>query len=197
MYEQNELYHHGIKGQKWYVRRFQNEDGTLTALGKARRGYQTAKESVKEAYSNHKVKRAVKTGNVRRLSDDELKRAIDRVAQEKKFKDLQKETQAVNKGRSIVGDILANGAKTIGDKAFKKLADRIFEDKTEKKEQQEADRISREAKNAENKTKIAQQKIALDKAEKTYKQIEQDNADQKRIEDADKKRYYQWLKAHK
>ena len=28
------LCHHGIKGQKWGVRRYQNEDGTLTALGK-------------------------------------------------------------------------------------------------------------------------------------------------------------------
>lgn len=31
-----ELYHHGIKGQKWGIRRFQNEDGTLTAAGKKR-----------------------------------------------------------------------------------------------------------------------------------------------------------------
>ena len=29
-----ELYHHGIKGQKWGVRRFQNEDGSLTDAGK-------------------------------------------------------------------------------------------------------------------------------------------------------------------
>lgn len=28
--------HHGIKGQKWGVRRFQNADGTLTTLGKKR-----------------------------------------------------------------------------------------------------------------------------------------------------------------
>lgn len=32
----DELYHHGIKGQKWGVRRFQNEDGTRTAEGKKR-----------------------------------------------------------------------------------------------------------------------------------------------------------------
>ena len=33
---QNELTHHGIKGQKWGVRRFQNEDGSLTPAGKRR-----------------------------------------------------------------------------------------------------------------------------------------------------------------
>lgn len=32
----DELYHHGIPGQKWYVRRFQNPDGTLTPEGKKR-----------------------------------------------------------------------------------------------------------------------------------------------------------------
>lgn len=32
------LIHYGIKGQKWGIRRFQNEDGTLTEEGKARYG---------------------------------------------------------------------------------------------------------------------------------------------------------------
>lgn len=32
----DELYHHGIKGQKWGRRRFQNEDGSLTPAGKER-----------------------------------------------------------------------------------------------------------------------------------------------------------------
>jgi hypothetical protein len=32
----NELYHHGVKGQKWGVRRYQNADGSLTELGKKR-----------------------------------------------------------------------------------------------------------------------------------------------------------------
>ena len=31
-----DIYHHGILGQKWGVRRYQNEDGSLTDLGKRR-----------------------------------------------------------------------------------------------------------------------------------------------------------------
>lgn len=32
----SDLMHHGIQGQKWGVRRFQNEDGTLKSAGKKR-----------------------------------------------------------------------------------------------------------------------------------------------------------------
>lgn len=38
MWRYNCLQHHGIPGQKWGVRRFQNEDGTLTPLGRERYG---------------------------------------------------------------------------------------------------------------------------------------------------------------
>ena len=34
----HDLYHSGIKGMKWGIRRFQNEDGSLTEAGKARYG---------------------------------------------------------------------------------------------------------------------------------------------------------------
>ena len=36
LYEDNYLMHHGVKGQKWGVRRYQNLDGTLTSEGKAK-----------------------------------------------------------------------------------------------------------------------------------------------------------------
>ena len=32
-----ELYHYGVKGQRWGVRRYQNKDGSLTNAGKKRR----------------------------------------------------------------------------------------------------------------------------------------------------------------
>ena len=48
----DELYHHGIKGQRWGVRRFQNKDGSLTRLGQKRADRQAkaaAKEYVKSS----------------------------------------------------------------------------------------------------------------------------------------------------
>lgn len=43
------LAHHGIIGQKWGVRRFQNKDGTLTAEGKKRRDAQDNDDKDEEA----------------------------------------------------------------------------------------------------------------------------------------------------
>lgn len=44
---ENELYHHGIKGMRWGIRRYQNEDGTLTDAGKKKYSKQYQKLSAK------------------------------------------------------------------------------------------------------------------------------------------------------
>lgn len=50
----HELYHYGIKGQRWGVRRFQNQDGTLTAKGKKR--YSEGEASSAPTKSKHRQK---------------------------------------------------------------------------------------------------------------------------------------------
>ena len=68
----DELYHHGIKGQKWGIRRYQNEDGTLTAAGKERYGNGEGKRSAASFFrtssgsnnTNDKFKKAVKYAGV-------------------------------------------------------------------------------------------------------------------------------------
>ena len=48
------LYHHGIKGQKWGVRRYQNADGSLTSTGQKR--YSSTSKDFK-LNKNHKLYR--------------------------------------------------------------------------------------------------------------------------------------------
>lgn len=59
----DELYHYGVKGMRWGVRRFQNKDGSLTNAGKKRYDVdiEGAKSRVKEAKLNEK--KAIKSYN--------------------------------------------------------------------------------------------------------------------------------------
>ena len=55
--------HHGVKGQRWGVRRFQNEDGSLTSAGRKRYDVNDdGTANLKGKYrSNQNIKGTVKT----------------------------------------------------------------------------------------------------------------------------------------
>lgn len=55
-----ELYHHGILGQKWGVRRFQNEDRTWTEAGKERYGRGARKIANKVEETGNKITDKIK-----------------------------------------------------------------------------------------------------------------------------------------
>lgn len=101
------IYHYGIKGQKWGVRRYQNEDGTLTSAGKKREkmGYRsTGIRAALARRSNEKVDSGFKKW---KKNDNKKQDAIDlgkkanaaRIAYEKdrKNKDLKKAYKTANR----------------------------------------------------------------------------------------------------
>lgn len=72
--EYNELYHHGIKGQRWGVRRFRNADGTLTPAGRRR---------IKQQESDVKTKRHIgidEKGNINLITGKTTDKAKRRFA---------------------------------------------------------------------------------------------------------------------
>lgn len=58
----SQLYHYGIKGQKWGIRRFQNADGTLTIQGRER--YKDNRETHHKRNPNSKVIQALEAGKI-------------------------------------------------------------------------------------------------------------------------------------
>lgn len=103
------LAHHGILGQKWGIRRFQNKDGTLTAAGKRRLAKlekQQAKLSSKKAevFGDKSESNSWSKKSISDMTDEELKKSIDRMELEKRYRnylnELQPKESSNNKNRS-------------------------------------------------------------------------------------------------
>lgn len=122
--------HHGIKGQRWGIRRFQNSDGSLTESGKKRLAKLEEKAhkhdaEIKKLKGNNKPPTANPHGkkSVFDMSDKELQKEIDRLNLEKRYKDYMKELypstnpgrkQHLIDGRKVASDVLNTAVTNVG-----------------------------------------------------------------------------------
>lgn len=110
----DELYHYGIKGQKWGVRRYQNPDGTLTEAGKKREERKAIKEIKKDRRT------AAKRASL--LSDDELDTRIRRLQKEKQLRELTE--SEINPGRNAAKKTLSKYSNMFVQAFVQKVANR-------------------------------------------------------------------------
>lgn len=99
----NDIQHHGIIGQRWGVRRFQNQDGSLTPEGKKRL---KSDNPVHEDYAKAHDKKKVSS-----MSDDELRRRINRLQIEQQYTRLN--PNSVKKGQDYVNKLAKAGASVV------------------------------------------------------------------------------------
>lgn len=86
----NEIYHYGIKGMKWGIRRYQNKDGSYTTLGLKRYQDKYANKAQRQAQKNinnaNALKETLKSGEYaglklnssdRKAAKQEMDRSIE------------------------------------------------------------------------------------------------------------------------
>ena len=98
------LYHHGIKGMKWGVRRYQNKDGTLTPAGKKR-----YEDEVHEDYTNAHTKKSVKS-----MSNKELRDRNNRLQMEQQYAQLTQRKKSA--GEKFVKGVLIGAGTAVATK---------------------------------------------------------------------------------
>lgn len=119
----NELYHHGIKGMKWGVRRTKAQLGYGNAASSRRKKNNSKSKVVakgRKAVSNFlekkKTKKSVTTKKktVSDMSDEELQERISRLQLEQTYNDLMRSTQPkASKGKQFVMSVLETSGKNI------------------------------------------------------------------------------------
>ena len=116
------LIHYGILGMKWGVRRYQNKDGSLTSAGKKRYGNN---DDIKD--SPQKNTEEPKKKSVKDMSDEELRREVNRMQLEQNY--LRMTGQNIEKGKSAVeialGKMKESFVSTVAQKSGQILAERL------------------------------------------------------------------------
>lgn len=109
-YNTDYLAHHGILGQKWGVRRYQNEDGSLTPAGKSRYTNADKVSEKKSAMDSLKNEYKSSTGLDRKISKLKYKEA------KKDYrKELNKENEKFSdkKDRTKMNLLVSDGAARV------------------------------------------------------------------------------------
>lgn len=116
--EPNELYHHGIKGMQWGKRRFQNNDGSLTAAGRER---YSSKEEKRTAKIDSRIKKLeLRKQQNKGVYDAMQARAKGRFSKnEKKLDAAMAGNKAAYETTEVTNNYLIARQKAKKDKAYK------------------------------------------------------------------------------
>lgn len=90
-----EIYHHGVKGMRWGIRRYQKKDGSLTRLGKKRR-QADEDEQKKQQKEQAKTQKAQAKAQKKQLQEAEAKKKQEEqeAAQKKKAEEAREELRS-------------------------------------------------------------------------------------------------------